>query len=634
MILPLLCSAFLFIQEADTLKASRVSGTRERPVLLPYEEADLRKEAAASAGLDDVLRRFTGVQLKDYGGAGGLKTVNVRSLGSEHVGVFLDGIQIENAQNMQVDLGRFSADDIDGIALFTGQKVLRLQTAKEYAAGASLYLRTAAPASDRISVKLRGGPFGTVSPSIRLDKLGARVRASSSASFVYSDGRYKYPYFDTCLVRENADIRSLRLQTRLYGKMDGGEWNMMLYTYGSERGFPGPVIRRAAGFPFSAERQSDQDLSVQGAWTKDWSNRYSTALRAKCAYNYTHYATHPEKNPMALPYDLRYRQYSAYCSAAQSFAFTSSLSADMSCDLQGNWLDSPVHGNSPSRLTVTSALALKFDTGPLRIAGTLAWQGAYDHYPSWRDAWMPSIGLTWEPRPWLGLDAYARRSYRLPSFNDLYYTLAGNTSLNPESALQLGADLRLSNESMAEGLALELRLSPYFNRVSDKIVAIPTISQFRWTMLNIGLADITGLDVRSVASFSAGRWKLRGVLRYSFQQALDHSVSGSLTFGNQLPYVPKHSATADLDFEWKGWRLFWETLFTGERWSRSANIQDYHIPSWSICDVALSRRVALKSGAELNISLRCSNVFGLHYQVVQGYPMPGRSVSATLDFKF
>ena len=41
----------------------------------------------------DAIRYFSGVQIKDYGGVGGLKTVNIRSMGTNHVGVFYDGIE-------------------------------------------------------------------------------------------------------------------------------------------------------------------------------------------------------------------------------------------------------------------------------------------------------------------------------------------------------------------------------------------------------------------------------------------------------------------------------------------------------------------------------------------------------------
>ena len=66
----------------------------------------------------DALRYFSGVQIKDYGGIGGLKTVNIRSMGSHHVGVFYDGIELGNAQNGVVDLGRFSLDNMEVISLY------------------------------------------------------------------------------------------------------------------------------------------------------------------------------------------------------------------------------------------------------------------------------------------------------------------------------------------------------------------------------------------------------------------------------------------------------------------------------------------------------------------------------------
>ena len=49
----------------------------------------------------DAIRYFSGVQIKDFGGIGGLKTVNIRSMGTNHVGVFYDGIELGNAQNGQ-----------------------------------------------------------------------------------------------------------------------------------------------------------------------------------------------------------------------------------------------------------------------------------------------------------------------------------------------------------------------------------------------------------------------------------------------------------------------------------------------------------------------------------------------------
>ena len=84
-----------------------------------------------SNSVADALRYFSGVQVKDYGGVGGIKTVNIRSMGTNHTGVVYDGVELGNAQNGQVDLGQFSLDNIDGISLYNGQKSEILQPAKD-----------------------------------------------------------------------------------------------------------------------------------------------------------------------------------------------------------------------------------------------------------------------------------------------------------------------------------------------------------------------------------------------------------------------------------------------------------------------------------------------------------------------
>ena len=642
-------------QEADTLSAATVYGVQVRPVVRAAEEVYLPQQPVAPQTVAGVLRHFTGVQVKDYGGVGGLKTVNVRSLGSEHVGIFLDGIQIDNAQNMQVDLGRFSTDGIAMVRLYNGQKSRRLQTAKEYASGAAVHLLSERPKHFFGSggrFRLRGGSFGTFNPSLMWDKdLGSSLTLRTQAEFLTSNGKYKYPFFDTTLVRENGDIRSLRLETQLYGSLRRGEWNIHAYAYGSERGFPGPVIRRATGFPFSAERQADQDLFVQGGWDQDWTDRYSTAVKFKYSYDYTHYDTHPEKNPMAMPYDLHYYQSSGYLSLAQSYILADPWSLDLSTDGQFNALDSDIgQFVTPRRAAFTGALATTLAWERFRAAAHLVYMGAWDFFdtPSaggwsredtYRDAWMPSLSVFWRPLQWMEIDAYAKRSYRLPSFNDLYYSQMGNSSLVPEQAEQFGLNIRFS-ERKPSNYHLDVRISPYFNRVSNKIVAIPTSSQFRWIMLNIGLVDVTGLDTRAEAGINRGDWSLEGTLRYSLQQALDHSDSGSLTYGNQIPYIPLHSGGIGFEARYGYWSLCWDTSVAGGKWSRTANIDDYYIKPWSISDASISRLYYLYNldtrgmVPELTFTLNLGNVFNTPYQIVQGYPMPGFNALLSVELNW
>ena len=65
--------------------------------------------------------------------------------------------------------------------------------------------------------------------------LGRNLSLRTQAEFLTSNGRYKYPFFDTTLVRENGDIQSLRLEAQLFGNLRRGEWDIHAYAYGSER---------------------------------------------------------------------------------------------------------------------------------------------------------------------------------------------------------------------------------------------------------------------------------------------------------------------------------------------------------------------------------------------------------------
>ena len=63
--------------------------------------------------VSDAVKHFSGVTVKDYGGIGGLKTVSIRSLGAQHTVVGYDGIAVTDCQTGQVDIGRFSLENVD-----------------------------------------------------------------------------------------------------------------------------------------------------------------------------------------------------------------------------------------------------------------------------------------------------------------------------------------------------------------------------------------------------------------------------------------------------------------------------------------------------------------------------------------
>lgn len=141
------------------------------------------------------MRYFSGVQLKDYGGIGGLKTINVRSLGSAHTAVFYDGMTVGNAQNGQVDLGKYSLDNIEAIELYNGQKSTIFQPARGFFASNTLFLKTKIPdfssgKNTKIRVGVKTGSFGLFNPSfLYQQKLSSRFSLTASTEWLKADGK-------------------------------------------------------------------------------------------------------------------------------------------------------------------------------------------------------------------------------------------------------------------------------------------------------------------------------------------------------------------------------------------------------------------------------------------------------------
>ena len=153
-----------------------------------------------SFSVADAIRYFSGVQLKDYGGIGGLKTINIRSMGSHHVGIFYDGIQLGNAQNGQIDLGKYSLENIDEISIYNGQKSDIFQPAKDFSTSGSVYIRSRTPRFEygkkhNLKAVVKTGSFDLLNPSVLYEyKINDYISTSFNAEHVKSSGKYKYRY--------------------------------------------------------------------------------------------------------------------------------------------------------------------------------------------------------------------------------------------------------------------------------------------------------------------------------------------------------------------------------------------------------------------------------------------------------
>lgn len=617
----------------------------------------------------DALRYFSGIQLKDYGGVGGIKTVNIRSMGTHHLGISYDGIQLGNAQNGQIDLGQFSLDNIEEVTLYNGQKSAIFQPASDFGNAGAIYIRTREP---EFGSKEKGGrrkenakrrmentnlrfktQYGS-SDMFRFStlweqKLSETVSSSLSAGFLTSSGKYKFHYerrypngqtaWDTTAVRNNGDIHAERIEANVFGRINQGSWQVKGYLYNSARGIPGAIVNNVW---HRGERQQDLNTFVQAAFDKNIGEGFSTRWLAKYAYYNTHYVN---KDTTQLPVDNRYKQQEVYLSTANVLELLPNWSASISYDFKWNKLNADTYNFAfPTRISNLVSLATAIDYKHLKAQGSILATFINDRTHRRGDfagmdsknslsKFTPALFVNIYPfqGTFFSMRAYVKKSFRMPTFNDLYYTDMGNANLVPESALQYDAGFAL-NKHFESGLIrhAEMHFDAYYNTIHDKIVAYPKGQQFRWTMLNLGKVHIKGIDVEAEADFRIGKDLVATTrMQYTYQDARDVTDPNDSYYRHQIPYIPWHSGSAIVGLNYKDWDLNYSFIYAGERYDEQENIIYNHMEPWYTSDLSLCYRFYWND-VLFRAKLDVNNIFDQDYEVITNYPMPGRNFAFTL----
>ena len=452
---------------------------KEKDIIIPQTLSGTQLKKMNALSVADAIRYFSGVQIKDYGGVGGIKTVNIRSMGTNHMGVYYNGIQLGNAQNGQIDLGKYSLENIEEIQLYNGQKSDIWQSAREFGAAGSIYLTTRRPrfaAGKTVNVKaqMRAGSFALIDPSLLLDvKLSETMSLTMNAELISSNGKYPFRYrrvtpsgevaYDTTAIRQNGDINAIRVEAAVnHYYSNTGFWKLQLYHYNSERGVPGAIVNNVWR---NGERLWDRNSFVQASWQDELFNRWSVKVNAKYANDYTRYINNDDK---LIHVENQYLQQEAYFTMAHKVRIFDWWDISAAYDLQYNALSMYAEAHRFTHwLSAATAINIK---NYLRIQASVLGTFVNDeqgtknqesrHNATQR--FTPALFLSYRPTQLvdLRLNAFYKQSYRYPTFNDLYYTDMGNAYLKPELAKQHNVGLSFTQPfRIAEQKGSEFRLN-------------------------------------------------------------------------------------------------------------------------------------------------------------------------------
>jgi len=651
----LLAPAALFAQQKDSvviLEKVTVGSQKKKQTFTAITPAQslnrqtLQQINAPSVG--DAARFFSGVLVKDYGGAGGLKTVSVRSLGAQNTGINYDGIPVSDAQTGQIDLSKYSVTFVQSIDLQQANAQTMLQPARAYASAAMLSINTLSFSTEALQrncwqAGMKAGSFGLWQPSAGINLvLPKQMAIGINAEGVFSKGNYPF-YIDNGsssqhTKRENTDVRSFQGELNMLKQFaDSATWQVKLSGYNSSRGLPGAVILYNER---SVQRLWNEDYYLQSRYRK-YFNHNSTGLliSAKASRSYTRYID-PDYLNNTGGIDNRFTQYEYYLSAALNQHIGEHVTASASSDAAYSKLNSNMPDFVyPTRKSFWNNLAVNYARPLWQLNGSALVTTINDQVKTGAAAGTinkltPSFafnGKLTAQSPFM-LRLFYKHVFRMPTFNDLYYRAIGNVSLRPEYARQYNAGIVYVTAMKGVVKHLNISVDAYYNSIKDKIVAIPGKNLFGWTMLNLGKVSIKGIDVSTEIDGAISEqvsWFTR--MSYTFQHALDVTDPNSVTWKNRIPYTPDHSGSALASVSYRQWTAGYSLMFSGLRYVLGENNSFNQLEGWGVHDVFVTRQLHIKQVA-LQVKGELNNITDQNYDVVRYFPMPGRSWKISLLF--
>jgi len=599
-----------------------------------------KKELASlnSLSVADAVKYFSGVLIKDYGGIGGLKTISVRSLGANHTGVMYDGIMMGDAQGGQIDLGRLSLDNVESIQLSVSQPENKLLPARSYASAAVLSIVSATTAIQNrsASVKLKGGSFGFFDGAVTLQSpVGRHFSHGLSAEFQRADGKYPYKNYvagNADSKRLNADLRSYRAEyDAALAVNDSNIIKAKLYYYNSKRGLPGAVVLYNN---FSSERLNNETFFAQAGWKKSISLKSRILFNTKFTKDYKYYID-PSYPNSAGKLENEFHQNEFYISGAYSYKLSKAITISYASDYFKSTLkrtdDFAAGFANPDRNTFLNNIALAFDKNRLSAQASILHTVINEKVQNGTagrklDEFSPAASLSYrlsDNSPF-HVRAFYKRIFRAPSFDDLYFTNVGNTALKPEFADQYNAGITFSKKTPGFAEGIVITTDAYYNKVTDKILAVPRQNLFQWTMLNIGKVEIKGLDATVLLrSKKINQLALTGRLSYTYQDARDMSDLSSPLYKKQIPYTPKHSGAIGMSAEYKQFDLSYNVLLSSYRYSLGDQIPENLAKEWATQDVTIGYSIRTKQRNSYRFTAELNNIFNRQYEIIKYYPMPG-----------
>ncbi|KAA3638438.1 MAG: TonB-dependent receptor [Bacteroidetes bacterium] len=233
---------------------------------------------------------------------------------------------------------------------------------------------------------------------------------------------------------------------------------------------------------------------------------------------------------------------------------------------------------------------------------------------------LPGLHLKWKAHKLLSLNVGIFRNFRVPTFNDLYWTPGGNPGLEPEKSWSFESGVSFHPKVSKNKLKWNGKVQIFSRKVDNWIVWLP--QGLLWQPVNAKQVWSRGVEVEAFMEKPIATGTLRINGRYNLILSTNSEVSGNQeTLDKQLIYQPAHSGSIGLSCQFKNVSSNYNHQLVGKVFTTTDNLHE--ISGYSTGDLSLSRYFDFNKWS-FSLSGTVFNIWNTDYEIVAFYPMPGR----------
>lgn len=547
--------------------------------------------------LTSLLKFNTPIYFRETG-YGMVSSASFRGTSASQTAVIWNGININSQFNGQTDFNTLLTAAYDNIAVRGGGGSVLYGSG---AIGGSVHLNNGLRFNRgfRNGFRLEAGSFDTYSGHYKSEYSTAKTSLQLSALHHRSENHFPYP--GTEKHNENGDFEHTGFDLAAARILNSRNTVHVFANYfNGERGFSGTLTAP------SKSKYENRDFRSLVNW-KNYSGAFTSDVKlAFLEENYRYYENRQRENydfgnakRGIAKYDLAYRWSDAIrLNSVFEYEHTYGEGAN-------------VDGNSRN----IGALALLFNHDLGKFTYELS--GRREITDTYQSPFLYSLSAIYAITDTYGLRMNISRNFRIPTYNDLFWSAGGNPDLEPEVSLQgeLGQDLVLGN--------FDLSLTAYLMEIDNLLRWVPN-SDGIWRPENTR-------SVRNYGIEATGGWqKVVGSHHVKLNSAYAYTKSWDLILEKSLIFVPEHKITSSAAYGKGRFTGYFQFLYNGSVFTSSDN--NYELDAYSLWNVGFSYDVLKNDRGVIGFQLH--NLFNTSYQSMPSRPMPGRSFNISLNFKF